>query len=298
MPLEPAEAHESRVSDGSHGSDESSERHGERQRGPGLHRPVGVRTAAWPGLEIRSNTVLPARREPLTLRTSDGLDLVGELALPADRDPVATLVCLHPLPTAGGMMDSHVLRKASWRLPALAAMAVLRFNTRGTASAAGRSQGSFDQGEGERADVMAAVDAASDFALPRVWLLGWSFGTDLALRWGCLDPVVGAVLLSPPLKTATDHDLDRWAASGKPVLALVPELDDYLRPEEARVRFARIPNARVIGVDGARHLWVGEASVRRVLAEVVAEVVPGAAPLPTTWEGPYSTWNDLTGGLT
>ena len=35
-------------------------------------------------------------------------------------------------PTAGGMMDSHVLRKASWRLPALAGLAVLRFNTRGT----------------------------------------------------------------------------------------------------------------------------------------------------------------------
>jgi alpha/beta superfamily hydrolase len=250
------------------------------------------------GTEIRSSTVLPARREPLTIRTSDGLELVGELALPADRDPVAALVCLHPLPTAGGMMDSHVLRKASWRLPALAALAVLRFNTRGTQSAAGRSQGSFDEGEGERADVVAAVDSAQDFGLPQPWLLGWSFGTDLALRWGCLGPVVGAVLLSPPLKAATDVDLDRWAASGKPLLALVPELDDYLRPEEARARFARVPQARVVGVEGARHLWVGEAAVRRVLDEVVAQVVPGAAPLPTTWDGPYRTWNDLAGGLT
>ena len=44
----------------------------------------------------------------------------------SDRDPVATLVCLHPLPTHGGMMDSHLYRKAAWRLPALADMAVLR----------------------------------------------------------------------------------------------------------------------------------------------------------------------------
>jgi hypothetical protein len=70
------------------------------------------------------------------------------------------------------------------------------------------------------------------------------------------------------------------------VLALVPELDDYLRPDEAVQRFAAIPQARVIGVDGAKHLWVGEAYVRRVLDEIVATVSPGVGPLPHTWDGP------------
>ena len=69
---------------------------------------------------IRANTVLPARRRDIELHTADGLRLVGELALPLRRDPVATLVTLHPLPTHGGFMDSHVLKKASFRLPALA----------------------------------------------------------------------------------------------------------------------------------------------------------------------------------
>jgi alpha/beta superfamily hydrolase len=248
-------------------------------------------------VEVRSATVLPAFRMPLTLQTSDGLRLVGELATPVDREPKATLVCLHPLPTHGGMMDSHILRKAAWRLPALAGIAVLRFNTRGTESAAGRSEGEHEQGDGERADVAAAVEEAVTRSLPAPWLLGWSFGTELALMWGCLPPVVGAVLLSPPLRRATDADLDVWAASGKPVLALVPELDDYLRPDEAKQRFARVPQARVVGVDGARHLWVGETSVRRVLDEVVGQVSPGAAPLPTAWDGPYQIWDDLTGGL-
>ena len=36
---------------------------------------------------IRSLSVLPARREDVELHTADGLTLVGELALPADRDP-------------------------------------------------------------------------------------------------------------------------------------------------------------------------------------------------------------------
>ncbi len=100
--------------------------------------------------EIRASTVLPARREQVTLRTADGLSLVGELALPPERDPVATLICLHPLPTHGGMMDSHLLRKASYRLPAMADLAVLRFNTRGAASGQGRSEGAFGEGDAER----------------------------------------------------------------------------------------------------------------------------------------------------
>ena len=249
-------------------------------------------------VEIRANTVLPALREPLSLVTGDGLRLVGELARPVDRDPVATLVCLHPLPTHGGMMDSHVLRKVSWRLPALAGIAVLRFNTRGTSSAAGTSEGAFDEGRSEQYDVEAAVAEAGLRGLPHLWLLGWSFGTDLALRWGCLPTVQGAALLSPPLRFSSDADLDIWADSGKPLLALVPELDDYLRPPAARERFARVPQAEVVGIDGAKHLWMGEVNVHRVLSEIMARIVPGSLPLASTWEGPFQTWNDLTGGLT
>ena len=241
--------------------------------------------------EIRAATVLPAKRSPVTLPTADGLRLVGELALPADADPVATLICLHPLPTHGGMMDSHIFKKAAFRLPALAQLAVLRFNTRGTASEQGTSEGEFGDGEAERHDVAAAVSWACDAGLPARWLLGWSFGTELALRWG-LDSaadIEGAILLSPPLRRAGDADLDRWAASGKPLVALVPELDDYLRPDEARRRFARVPQAEVVAVPGAKHLWVGEPYVRIALNQIVRQVnpaalVPPTMTLPTQWE--------------
>jgi alpha/beta superfamily hydrolase len=234
-------------------------------------------------IEIRANTVLPARRQPITLRTADGLALVGELAQPESGEPVATLVCLHPLPTEGGMMDSHVLRKAAARLPALAGIAVLRFNTRGTESPRGRSEGEFDGGKAERFDVAAAIEHAEFAGLRAPWLLGWSFGTELALRYGCDPAVVGAVLLSPPLKQVTDDDLHVWSKSGKPVLALVPEHDDYLRPAQARQRLASVAGAEVVGVEGAKHLWVGERYVRRVLNEIVWRLAPAAAPLPTVW---------------
>ena len=232
-------------------------------------------------VEIRSMTVLPAIREDIVLRTDDGLELVGELALPASGEVAATLITLHPLPTAGGFMDSHVLRKAAWRLPHLANVAVIRFNTRGTESPRGTSDGAFDEGVGERADVQAAVDFAVARGLPHRWLVGWSFGTELALMHGAELDVEGAILLSPPLHRATDEDLERWATSGKPVTALVPEHDDFLQPEQARERFAPLTQLELLPVEDAKHLWVGETYVRIVLNAIVECVAPSAAPLPT-----------------
>ena len=84
------------------------------------------------GAPITANSVLPADRRQVPLVTADGLRLVAEAALPLaqDGEPAATIICAHPLPTHGGSMDSHIFRKAAWRLPALADIAVVRFNTR------------------------------------------------------------------------------------------------------------------------------------------------------------------------
>lgn len=242
---------------------------------------------------IVANSVLAARHEPLHLRTSDGLALVGELALPMTNPPVGAIVTVHPLPTHGGMMDSHVLRKMAWRLPALADVAVLRFNTRGTTSAAGTSEGSFDEARGEGLDLAAAIDEVRGRGLPEPWLVGWSFGTDVILRHGNVDGVAGAVLLSPPLRFTTAEELVRWNEPGRPLVCLVPEFDDYLVPDAARERFASVAQADVRGIAGAKHLWVGEKHVKRVLDEVVGMVAPARSPLATEWDGPMTRWSDI-----
>lgn len=235
-------------------------------------------------MEIRGPVLLPARREDIELTTLDGVTLVGELALPPDRPPVATLVTLHPLPTAGGFMDSHILRKAAGRLPALADLAVLRFNTRGTTSPRGTSGGAFDGGGAEAFDVAAAMDFVHERGLARPWLVGWSFGTELALKYGRDHDIEGAILLSPPLHRATDADVAAWSGDARRLVVIVPELDDYLRPAAARQRFASVPGATLIDVEGGKHLWVGEHQTRRVLTEIVAAVNPEALPLPVEWD--------------
>ena len=234
-------------------------------------------------VEIRGGIELPARRENVELETSDGLTLVGELSLPELSPPVATLVALHPLPTAGGFMDSHIIRKAAARLPALADIAVLRFNFRGVTSPRGTSGGEFGHGLDEQHDLAAAMDLVQSRGLPHPWIVGWSFGTEVALKWGLEHPIEGAILLSPPLHRTTPAELGAWAGSGKRLVAVIPELDDYLRPAEAAERFAAVPETEFVAVEGGKHLWVGEEQTYRVLTEIVARLNPAALPLPREW---------------
>ena len=235
-------------------------------------------------IEIRSSVELPSQREEIELVTSDGLRLVGEYAAPLVGEPAATLITLHPLPTHGGFMDSHILRKAANRLPALAGISVLRFNTRGTESPRGTSDGSFGDGVTERADVDAAVEWAQHRGLKNLWLVGWSFGTELALKYGHDQDIVGVILLSPPLHRTSEAELAMWVGSSKRVVALIPEHDDYLQPAEAAQRFAAIPHAELVPVDGAKHLWVGESATKTVLNEIVRAVRPERYPLPEVFE--------------
>lgn len=234
-------------------------------------------------MEIRSNTELPSVREDIELLTSDGQILVGELSLPVGKSPIATLITLHPLPTHGGFMDSHLLRKMSNRLPEQLSVAVLRFNTRGTESPRGKSTGTFDGGVAERFDVEAAVRFCEERKLPRLWLVGWSFGTELAIKYGPDYDIEGAILLSPPLHRATDADLLRWQDTPAKLIALVPELDEFLNPAQATERFSILPKTKLLAFDGEKHLWVGESATRRVFNAIAEEIVPGSSPLPTEY---------------
>ena len=234
-------------------------------------------------IDITSSTELPSNREPLILETNDNLKLVAELATPVQNESKAVLLTLHPLPTHGGFMDSHILRKAANRLPALADLAVLRFNTRGTTSPQGTSEGSFGDGIEEERDLEAALEFLKSRNLGPVWLVGWSFGTELAIKYGFDKDIAGAILLSPPLRRSGEQDLVKWVGSGRRLIALIPEHDEYLAPAAALERFAVLPEAEVIPVDGAKHLWVGEPATKRVLNEIVRAVNPAKYPLPDSF---------------
>lgn len=231
---------------------------------------------------ITSTTVLPALRSDIGFTTVDGLELVGEISVPESHPALATAVFLHPLPTAGGFMDSHVIRKAAWRLPALADIAVLRFNFRGVSSPRGTSEGVFGEGITEGLDLEAALGYLHGLSLPRPWLIGWSFGTEVILKHAraLVDEIAGVILLSPPLHRTSKEELRAWADVTLPVVALVPEFDEFLTPEQALLRFAVAPNIEVVAAEGAKHLWVGEKQTKWVLDQIALRLNPPTYPLP------------------
>ena len=232
---------------------------------------------------IKPSTVLPARRTPFVVKTKDGIELVGEVAWPHQPSRGALLM-LHPNPAGGGMMDSHIFRKAANRLPELADLTIVRFNTRGTSSEAETSTGTYDKGISEQHDVEAMEKYVFDeLKLENVWVVGWSFGTNLALKYAKDSRIKGLILLSPTMMWTEPEELIFWQRDGRPITALVPEFDEYLTPDQAREAFKVIPQMKIIAVDGAKHLWVGEPFVHLVLNEIVKIVAPAKAPIPTEY---------------
>jgi len=229
---------------------------------------------------IRPSTILPANRSLITIKTSDGLNLIGEVATPLG-EITGSLLMLHPNPSGGGMMDSHIYKKAANRLPAMAGIQIIRFNTRGTQSELGKSQGEYDHGKSERLDVLAAVEYCFEqLKTNNLYVIGWSFGTELALQYARDKRIRELILLSPPMLSTTNDDLDFWIKDGRQITALIPELDDYLRPDAAKLKFSKLKNLKQIDVVGAKHLLVGEPMVHLVLSEIVKVIAPSRLPLP------------------
>ena len=177
-------------------------------------------------------------------------------------------------------MDSHLLWKASRRLPELADLAIVRFNSRGTSSPSGVSEGEFSGGVDEQLDIAAVMHTVHELQLPNPWLFGWSYGTDLVLQYGLDHPIVGAVLFAPPLRRTGRADVAKWSEAAAPLIALIPEFDDFLRPAEAALRFSVAPDTQLFTIAGGNHLCEGEAQVADVLNQIVAALGTADTPLP------------------
>lgn len=232
------------------------------------------------GEPLRPSTVLPSKRELTKVLTEDGIELVVEVAAPQNPSKGALLLC-HPNPTGGGMMDSHVYKKAANRLPALADLTIVRFNSRGTSSEQGTSTGAYDQAKLEKHDVEAMVRYCLDeLKLENLWVVGWSFGTELTLKYARDSRIKGIILLSPPMMYTNEAELEFWSRDGRPVLALVPEHDEYLSPAAAKIKFSSIPQIEIIEGVNMKHLWLGEPSVQFVHNQIVKKVAPEKFPLP------------------
>ncbi|MEE8283723.1 MAG: alpha/beta hydrolase [Alphaproteobacteria bacterium] len=108
--------------------------------------------------------------------------------------PVALI--LHPHPQGGGTMNNKVVYNL-FNVFTQRNFSALRFNFRGV----GRSQGIFDNGQGELADAAAALDwiQSHNPDAPRCWIAGFSFGAWIGMQLLMRRPEIeGFISVAPP----------------------------------------------------------------------------------------------------
>jgi alpha/beta superfamily hydrolase len=192
----------------------------------------------------------PVPSEQFTLTTADGLALEAERSAATGAARAGMVLC-HPHPRFGGTMRSLVISALFGALPD-AGIDCLRFNFRGVEG----SEGDHEDGDGERTDVVAAIDTLAAALAPGTPLVlaGWSFGADMALS--VPDARVAAWLaIACPLRSARDPDV--VGRDPRPKLLVLAEHDEIRSPEEIRAAVAGWTNSSIEVIRGASHFFVG-----------------------------------------
>jgi uncharacterized protein len=150
-------------------------------------------------------------------------------------------------------MHFKVLFRAAKALQAHGA-AVLRFNFRGV----GRSEGVHDEGRGEQDDAAAAVnEMAQRFPGLPMLLGGFSFGSSMAVRAGCADARVRAILVLG-FPAAMLKDTSFLAACVQPRLFVQGEEDTYANGDAIRALVALLPEPKtLVVIPASDHFFTG-----------------------------------------
>src|SRR5882762_5070742 len=115
---------------------------------------------------------------------------------PARQKNAPIAIVLHPHPQFGGTMNHQIIYQCYYAF-VHRNFSVLRFNFRGV----GRSQGSFDHGQGELADAASALDWAQSInpEARGCWIAGFSFGAWIGMQLLMRRPEIeGFVSIAPP----------------------------------------------------------------------------------------------------
>ena len=186
--------------------------------------------------------------EAITVPVPEGPTLEARLHLP--RNPAGGFVLCHPHPLYGGDMDNPVVIRAA-EVAQAAGYATLRFNFRGV----GTSGGSHDNGQGEQADVRAAMASLAGQLAggALVGVIGYSFGAHTAAR-ATRPGETPLGLIAPPL------GLYDWTflGPGRGRLLLIAGTRDTYCPADALRRLADVAGTPAHLIEGADHFFFGK----------------------------------------
>jgi uncharacterized protein len=167
--------------------------------------------------------------------------------------PIA--IILHPHPQFGGTMNHPIVYQLYYAF-AHRNFSVLRFNFRGV----GRSQGSFDHGQGELADAASALDWAQSInpEARGCWIAGFSFGAWIGMQLLMRRPEIDCfVSVAPP---ANSYDFGFLAPCPSSGLIVGAEKDEVVPLDDIKKLVARLSLQKGITVEsgivkGANHFF-------------------------------------------
>jgi len=185
--------------------------------------------------------------KPVKIQTNDQIILEG---LFSPGSTAKGVVITHPHPLYGGDMRNIVVETLVQAFQKKG-YATLRFNFRGV----GRSSGTYENGIGEQADVMAGIAFLQEQGITKIDLAGYSFGTWVIAHMIHKVPVDGVIMVSPP---AAMMPFDDNVSVPQLTLAVTGGADEFAPPGlvEALVRKWQ-PKAAFEMIDGADHFFSG-----------------------------------------
>ncbi len=183
-----------------------------------------------------------------------GLRLEGVISFPPGSDHYPGVIICHPHPQYGGDLNNNVVTAVAQGLVEKG-FAALRFNFRGV----GRSEGSFDNGEGEVEDVRGAIDFLAGTDMPmieKIYLVGYSFGAWVGLRAALKDERVKAIVgISPPTSI---FDFEFLLNSSLPKLIIFGDNDFFCSYETTTSLFSSLLEPKQMEIiTGADHFLLG-----------------------------------------
>ena len=171
-----------------------------------------------------------------------------------DRNSPIVLI-LHPDPSKGGTMNTKIVFRL-YKLFVNNGFSAIRFNFRGV----GKSEGLFDDGEGELSDAASVLDWLQQYNTSSkiVWVAGFSFGAWVAMQLLMRRPEINNFIsVSPPANTRDFSFLAPCPASG---LIIHGDKDNISSFDSAKILSEKLQKQKKVNINfksikGADHYY-------------------------------------------
>ena len=171
----------------------------------------------------------------------------------SDSSPIALI--LHPDPSRGGTMNTKIVFQL-YKLFIGKGFSTIRFNFRGV----GKSDGLFDNGEGELIDAASGLDWLQQYNTnsKKCWVVGFSFGAWVAMQLQIRRPEINEfVCVSPPANIRDFSFLAPCPSSG---LIIHGDKDTIASYDSAKILSEKLQKQKKVdivfrSIKGADHFY-------------------------------------------